>query len=140
MPDKSSLTDDVKARAQSEAEDLRDTAADEIENISDAADAAADELPDDSPQARITEQVASQIDSVVDQLRRTDLSHMTRDVSTFARQNPLLFVGGAALLGLAVTRFLKASGSATAPSGPTDPWATRTTSNPAQSEAFDVPS
>lgn len=151
-----SLTQDVKTKAHelgndakdavySEAEraasDLRDQTADKVTNAANAAEAAAAEFGDDSLQARAAQQVADQVEGLATRLRSADLNTMTRDVSRFARNNPALFIGGAALLGLAATRFLKARGPDHAgySSGPSDPWQTQSAPNPT-SRGYDVPS
>jgi len=79
-----------------------------VTNAANAANAAGAEFEGDSLQARVAHQVAEQVEGVAAQLRSADLGSITRDVSQFARKNPALFVGGAALLGFAATRFLKA--------------------------------
>ncbi len=150
------LTNDVKTKAQDLATDARDAAyaeadraaskftdraADRVTNTANAADAAANEFADDSLQSRAARQIADQVEGIAQHLRTSDLGSITRDVSTFARNNPALFIGGAALLGFAATRFLKARdphridyGSADS-----DPWRAQGVPNPT-SRGFDVPS
>jgi len=54
------------------------------------------------------QQVADHIEAAAHSLRGTDLRDLATQVSNVARQNPVLFLGGAALLGFATARFLKA--------------------------------
>lgn len=156
MTQHDSLTDDMKTTAQelgqdaknairSEAEKatetVRDRAVDEATRAANAADAAASEFGADSIQARAAQQVADQVEGLANQLRHKDLNTLTRDVSNFARNNPALFIGGAALLGFAATRFLKARDPQRVDydAERSDPWGTQATAHPA-SRGYDVPS
>ncbi|MGJ8596195.1 hypothetical protein [Sulfitobacter sp.] len=106
------LGEDVKealhTKADRAASDMSDRVADRATKAANAADAAAAEFSADSLQARAAQQVADQVEGIASHLRTADLTTITRDVSDFARKNPALFIGGAALLGFAATRFLKA--------------------------------
>ncbi|MGJ8624651.1 MAG: hypothetical protein ACSHW1_18060 [Yoonia sp.] len=106
------LASDAKSAVQNEAANatnkLRTAATDKMDAAVNAADAAAAEFDAGSIQARAAHQVADQVETLANRLRTTDLNTITHDVSQFARSNPALFIGGAALLGLAATRFLKA--------------------------------
>ena len=106
------LGEDVKEAIQAKAErataDLSDEMAERATNAANAADAAAAEFSADSLQAQAAQQVADQVEGIAAHLRTADLTTITRDVSDFARKNPALFIGGAALLGFVATRFLKA--------------------------------
>ena len=123
------IVDDAHGALRSKAEDhvdtLRDGAAEQIENAADAAQAAGAQFDIDSLQARAAQQVADQIEGVAQHLRGTDLNKVIHDTSEFARRNPLLFIGGAAILGLAATRFLKARDPKRVDYGRdgSDPWA-----------------
>jgi len=100
--------DAIRTEAERNVAGLRDNAADKVTAAANAAGAAAAHLDPESIQARAAQQVADQVEGLAHRLRTTDLNSVTRDVSQFARNNPALFIGGAALLGLAATRFLKA--------------------------------
>lgn len=132
----SSKSDDIKSKAQEAAEDLgnaaRETAGDAADavreeatrqadsaksgvadGVSDVASAlrkAADEMRGGSPQERTFGQIAHGLADVSDSIRGKDLGEMAGDVSSFAKRNPMLFIGGIALAGFAVTRFATASG------------------------------
>lgn len=139
------LGNDAKEAIYSEAErataELRDNAAEKVTNAANAADAAANEFSGDSLQARAAHQVADQVEGIAARLRTADLSTMTRDVSKFARANPVMFIGGAALLGFAATRFLKARDPDRIDYGTanSDPWDAEATPNPT-SRGYDVTS
>lgn len=100
--------DSVNENVEAKAEELRKTAADKAEQTAKAAENAADTFDAGSVQAQAAAHVADTLEGVAAQVRETDLNRMAANVSKFARQNPAIFIGGAALLGFAATRFLKA--------------------------------
>jgi len=61
--------------------------------------------------ADVTETVAEQTERLATYVRETDAREMLRTVEDAARRQPLLFMGGAFVIGLAAARFLKAAGS-----------------------------
>ncbi|MBC7807520.1 MAG: hypothetical protein H7145_15395 [Akkermansiaceae bacterium] len=52
---------------------------------------------------------AGQIENFTGYLQGKSVDELAEDVTTYAKQNPQLFVGGAFLLGMALARFLKSS-------------------------------
>lgn len=96
------------------AETAKDRAADEVSAIATALRRASDELRDGSPQERTFGQIAETLADMSDGVRDKDMRDIVQDVSGFARRNPLAFLGGAALLGFAATRFAKAGQDADA--------------------------
>lgn len=116
-------TDYVSTAAQEQAEHARSEAIDTVESAASAADAAGREIDSDSLQAAALNQIGDQISSVAAQLRDKPVDEMVDDVAVFARTNPLLFLGGAALIGFAAARFIKSGeGSHAAREDETDPW------------------
>ena len=142
MTDTSEKT--IAERAQGAAVDALDTARDaavdaarthvdaatdhaeaHAETAAEAASRASDAFDAGSPQAKVADQVAAGLGDVATALRDTDLEAATAKATHFARVNPVLFLGGAALLGFAAVRFLKASDPAprqTAARSQDDPW------------------
>ena len=117
----SDAKDLAAASAKEQAEAARAQALDEMDDAASAADAARDEFEPNSLQSAALEQISAQINAVATQLRDKPIDVMVDDVAVFARKNPLLFLGGAALVGFAAARFLKSSeGSAVADYD--DPW------------------
>jgi hypothetical protein len=55
------------------------------------------------------DKAADQIDRVSRFVRTTNLNDMKTTVESFARREPLLFVGGAFMLGIVAARFMKSS-------------------------------
>ena len=99
--------------ARSLADDARETAEDAAESVGQAVDRVgtalrevADDLRDGSLQERTFGQLAQSLADVSDAVREKDLGALSRDVSDFARRNPLLFFGSAALLGFAAARMM----------------------------------
>jgi hypothetical protein len=117
--------DTATAKAREEAEKVRADAINEADDAASATRAAESQFDDDSLQAAALRQIGAQINSVADQMRDKPVDAMVDDVAVFARRNPMLFLGGAALAGFAAARFLK-SGSGTptrTQASAHDPWA-----------------
>ncbi len=104
--------------ARNQAEGAKDRVASEVSSVASAFRKAADEMRDGSPQERTMGQIASGLADASEALQAKDLGDLTRDLGDFARRNPAVFLGGAALVGFAATRFMKAS---QAPSGRDEP-------------------
>ena len=116
--------DSAAASAREEAEELRSRAVHEAEDAADAAEAARQEFDQDSLQAAALRQLGEQISNVADRIRDKPVDGMIDDIAVFARRNPLLFLGGAAIAGFAAARFLKSgNGSPRTQTVADDPWA-----------------
>lgn len=102
------------AAARQQGEKAKSSVADEISSVSSALRTAADEMRSGSPQERTFGQIAESLADASDALRDKDLATMVGDLNRFARSNPMVFLGGAALIGFAATRFAKASGESQA--------------------------
>ncbi|WP_299694486.1 hypothetical protein [uncultured Tateyamaria sp.] len=115
----------AKDHVNQHVEAVRDRAAAQVQTTSDAAEAAASAFHPGSVQAEAVQHVADRIEGFAHNLRTTDVRTSLQSVNTFARENPVLFVAGAALLGFAATRFLKARDPQGhgAPYIHDDPWA-----------------
>lgn len=107
------LAQDAASAAAKQAKAAKSSAADEVSNVASALRTAAEEMRSGSPQERTFGQIAEGLADASDAMREKDLSTMVQDVSAFARKNPLVFLGGAALIGFAATRFAKASNETT---------------------------
>ncbi len=117
----------VESEATARAQDLQDRAANEVDNVAQAAESAAEAFDAGSVQHQVMSKIADNMENIAAQVRNTDLRTVNRRVSDFARQNPLLFVGSAALVGFAATRFLGARNTrqTTSAEFEADPWATQ---------------
>ncbi len=103
------MADTVSSEASSYANQAKQSAADEVKDVASALRTAADELRSGSPQERTFSQIADGLADASDAVRGKDLSEIVNDVNGFAKRNPLMFLGSAALVGFAATRFAKAS-------------------------------
>ena len=99
----------VTDQASDYAAQAKDVAADEVQGVASALRTAANELREGSPQAKTFSQIAETLADAADSLRGKDLGQMMNAANAFARRNPLIFLGSAALVGFAATRFAKAS-------------------------------
>ncbi|HEX6962830.1 MAG TPA: hypothetical protein VF175_13250, partial [Lacipirellula sp.] len=129
----SATLDDVKGAARQTGEQLKDSAqsaadalreqgegffqeqkgkaAGELTTLSSAIRGAADRLrsDDESHAARYAEMAADKLDGAARFLGEQDLGSLAREVERAARRRPELFLGGMFLVGLGISRFLKAS-------------------------------
>jgi hypothetical protein len=63
------------------------------------------------PASEYVLRAADGVDKVAQYLRSRDLGRVVRDVESFARREPAIFLGGAFVVGLIGSRFLKSSGA-----------------------------
>lgn len=104
------IADTVATEAGNYAGQAKDAAADEVKGIASALRTAAEEMRSGSPQERTFSQIAEGLADASDAVRDKDLGEMVEAVTDFAKRNPMVFLGSAALIGFAATRFAKASG------------------------------
>jgi hypothetical protein len=102
----------AKREAQSYFSDRRDTVAVMISDVADATRQVAQTLRerDDTTIARYTEAVADQVEELVQYVENLEPAKVLRDLEGIARRQPVLFYGGLFFAGLAISRFLMASG------------------------------
>ena len=87
-----------------------DQAVDGIETVADSIRRVSSDMETEKPQiAELASSAADQAEAFANYLRETDVRQLVGNVEDFARKQPLLFVGGAFLLGLAASRFIKAA-------------------------------
>ncbi|QFT93893.1 hypothetical protein FIU86_13665 [Roseovarius sp. THAF9] len=99
----------VTKEAEARAAEMRDDVAEHGDTISSATKKAAGEFEDYDAVNSFLTQAGEAVEDATNRLRERSLPDMVEDVSAFARRNPLLFLGGAALAGFAAARFLSAS-------------------------------
>jgi len=99
----------VREEATRRADSAKSGVADEVSDIASALRKAANDMRDGSPQERTFGQIAGGLADVSDSIRGKDLGEMANELSSFAKRNPMLFIGGIALAGFAATRFATAS-------------------------------
>jgi hypothetical protein len=95
----------VREEAGSAAESGKEMAASRLDHIVSALYASADELQRrDDRLASGVQGIAEQVQAAVRHLRNQDLEGLSSELSDFARHNPGAFLGGAAILGFAISR------------------------------------
>jgi hypothetical protein len=119
-----------KERLKEQVDQRSTQAGEQVNTVADDVRSVAGELRNqgkDKP-AQYAEQAAERVQSVGQWLERSDGDQILRDVEGFARRNPWAVAAGGMVLGLAASRFLKASSgeryraslsNGTAPTGPT---------------------
>jgi hypothetical protein len=101
------LADQATQRAKSEAEARKSGAAGQVDQMATAVERAAEEL--DPTLSRYASDLAGSMHGIAGRLRDRSVDQLADDVRQLARQNPTLFVLGSIGVGLALSRFLKAS-------------------------------
>lgn len=102
--------DELRGHARSFADDQKHYAADRLDGMADAVNRVADELEGEQEMiARYARQLAGGVNSMAEQARSSSVDELVHKASDFGRQNPAAFLGAAALLGFAASRFLTAS-------------------------------
>ncbi len=104
--------DQAMTEVRAQADGAKTGVADEVTSVANALRRATEELRGGSAQERTIGAIASSLADASDAIRDKDLGEIVQMVSKVARENPLMFLGGAALLGFAASRYAKASGNA----------------------------
>ena len=99
----------VATEAAGYADQAKGAAADEVNDVASALRAAADELRSGSSQERTFSQIADGLADASEAVRDKDLGEIVGTLNDYAKRNPIVFLGSAALIGFAATRFAKAS-------------------------------
>lgn len=105
------LASNVKHKAFETAEEGKSAAASSLADFTAAIRKASDELGerDQSMAAGLARQAASGLEQAADALNGRSVQDITRSVADFARRQPTAFLLGAALAGVALGRFVRAS-------------------------------
>lgn len=98
--------------AQSRLEEGKTAASGAATSAARALDEAASSLSsqDQESLARVTSSLAEQLSRLAQSLEQRNVDELSRDARRLAREHPGLFVAGGVALGLAMSRFFKASG------------------------------
>ena len=102
-----------------QADRAREKAADGLSHVTDTIRRVSIDMQDQPAIANAAETVADQAERIGEYLRTTDARQILSNVENVARRQPILFLGGAFVLGLAASRLIKAAagGSSTEQSG-----------------------
>lgn len=96
----------------------RELAAEGLDKVAQTVRRVSTDMQIDQPQiANAAMTAADQADKVAQYLRETDARQIISKVEDTARRQPLIFIGGAFLLGLAASRLIKAGSPDTAQAG-----------------------
>ena len=98
-------------RARTGIEDTKHKAARELDSVANALRGCGGDLgsQEDSMLAPYVERVADQVGRVANMLETRTVNEIARDVESFARRNPAVFLGGCFAVGMLAARFLKSS-------------------------------
>jgi hypothetical protein len=111
----SGLMSQVKEQATTQAQEKKQTVIGGLQSVGNAFRQMSDGLTqqDNGPVAKYAAELGRAVGTQTDNLSRymegRDISEIADDLHDFARRQPTVFLGGALLLGLAVSRFLKSS-------------------------------
>jgi hypothetical protein len=104
----SSLVDQAKDKASAAAEGPKAGLADRIDGIADAVHKSGEQFKGQQDWiASAVERGASELSSLASSLRDNDIGTLLKQVQSFARQQPALFIGASFAAGFALSRFGK---------------------------------
>ena len=107
------VVDSARSSVTDQANIQKERAADTVDQLAQAIGHVSDDLQGQQPMvAAVAETAAEQTERIGQFLRENDVNQIVRNTEDFARRQPMLFYGGAFVLGLALARVLKAGGSA----------------------------
>ena len=104
-----SSLDEAKSTATEKAGEAKAQAADEISRTARGLEAAAAEMEGSPLQQDLLREAADGLKQIAHAVEGKSLGTMAAELSEFGRQNPVAFLGGAALVGFALARFARAS-------------------------------
>ena len=93
-----------------QADRAREKAADGLSHVTDSIRRVSIDMQDQPAIANAAEAVADHAERIGEYLRTTDARQIVSNVERVARRQPLIFLGGAFMLGLAASRLIKAAG------------------------------
>jgi hypothetical protein len=106
------VAEQIKARGKDQLEAGKKTAAAGVEQLAGALDQATQSLErgDQQSLAGYAQELAASVRSFANNLRDRSVDDLVAETQTLARRNPSLFFFGSIAVGIALSRFLKASG------------------------------
>ena len=105
------MAQDVKRQGQQQFEARKQTAANQTAKLAGVVDRVSEELKnqDQESLADYAGQLAGSMKDFAENLRQRNLDELFKDTQQLARSNPTLFLIGSVAVGIALSRFLKAS-------------------------------
>jgi hypothetical protein len=104
----SEAVDRAKELASGQVSEQREKSAGQINKLANALHQTGEDLGD-TVAGPYVEKAANMLDRLSDSIRDASMSDAVRATERFARREPLLFLGGAFLVGILAARFLKSS-------------------------------
>lgn len=107
----SRLGEEVKEKSVSLFDSQRDLASRQVHSLAQALEVGAEKLEEEGQEllAEYTREAAEKIHHFGDAVRDRELNGVVDNVSRYARDNPAVVIGGAAVFGFLLSRFLKSS-------------------------------
>lgn len=100
---------EARQRGKEQLEAGKSSAADRVQQLAGAVERAAGELQQDNSLARYAADLAGGMGRFAEGLRSRSIDELAGEVQSLARRNPMAFLLGSVALGIALSRFLKAS-------------------------------
>jgi hypothetical protein len=109
--DAADVMETAKQVGEQKFETGKKSAAEQAQKLAGVMEQASTQLKENDLQslADYTSQIASSIKSVSDSLRHRNIDDLVKDTQSLARRNPTLFLLGSIGIGVAISRFLRAS-------------------------------
>jgi hypothetical protein len=109
--DTSEVVDKAKQAGQQQLDSGKQTAAAQVQKVAGVFDQASSQLrQDDLPKfAEYASEIGSTIKNFADNLQHRSIDDLVNDTRAFARRNPTMFLLSSIAVGVAISRFLKAS-------------------------------
>lgn len=104
-----SVVEAAREAAAQQADGMKAKAADVTREHAEYFEDASESFDPDSYARAATDRVAEGLNEAAQSIQNADFAALTDDLATFARRQPLMFFGGAALIGFAAGRLMKAS-------------------------------
>jgi hypothetical protein len=106
-------------QTKSMAQDQKQKASESLTSVAQALHSTSQQLQDQGqgPAGQAIDMAAQRLESVAGYLQSRNVTQLVGEVEGFARQQPAVFLGGAFVLGVALSRFLKSSPTNSGASG-----------------------
>jgi hypothetical protein len=101
--------EEAKSAAAEKVEETKGQAAGEIARTAQGLEAAAKEMEGSPLQQDLLREAAAGLKQIAHAVEGKSIGAMAGELSEFGRQNPVAYLGGAALVGFALARFARAS-------------------------------
>ena len=107
-----SSVDEAKSAAIEKVDETKEQAAGEIARTAESLAAAAEKMEGSPFQQDLLREAADGLKQIAGAVEGKSIGAMAAELSEFGRQNPVAYLGGAALVGFALARFARASAPA----------------------------